>query len=86
MDRRRASDRVAVMAPLLAYRIGVDLTDPDRNWHTAYGVHSDGAVLVRPDGYVGWRSASSTGDSQYRFANVVRRLFNHVSFATIEFD
>jgi 2-polyprenyl-6-methoxyphenol hydroxylase-like FAD-dependent oxidoreductase len=40
--------------PLLAYRIGADLSDPDDNWHTAYGIEPDGAVLVRPDGYVAW--------------------------------
>jgi putative polyketide hydroxylase len=25
-------------------------------WPTLYGLEPDGAVLVRPDGYVGWRS------------------------------
>lgn len=50
--------------PLLAYRIGHDLTDPDGNWHTVYGVQPDGAVLVRPDGYVAWRSASAARDPQ----------------------
>jgi putative polyketide hydroxylase len=29
----------------------------------AYGLQSDGAVLVRPDGYVAWRSASGPGAS-----------------------
>ncbi|TWT13847.1 FAD-dependent monooxygenase [Reyranella sp. CPCC 100927] len=29
-----------------------------RAWHDAYGVDDTGAVLVRPDGHVAWRSAS----------------------------
>ena len=46
--------------PLLAFTIGAsgDLGDPDGNWHEVYGVEADGAVLVRPDGYVAWRSRS----------------------------
>jgi hypothetical protein len=36
--------------------------DGDEAWAVAYGVDETGAVLVRPDGYVGWRSASKTAD------------------------
>ncbi|MFD7127118.1 MULTISPECIES: FAD-dependent oxidoreductase [Streptomyces] len=32
------------------------LTDPGRRWAGAYGVGARGAVLVRPDGFVAWRS------------------------------
>jgi putative polyketide hydroxylase len=44
--------------PVAAYTIGPggDLADPDTRWHEVYGIESGGAVLVRPDGYVGWRS------------------------------
>jgi len=38
---------------LRSYRIGTDLLDADRNIHHAYDVKHDGAVLVRPDGYIG---------------------------------
>ena len=46
--------------PLKAFTVGTnaDLGDPDGIWHDAYGIDSDGAVLVRPDGYVAWRSRS----------------------------
>lgn len=53
--------------PLVAFKIGSDgrasdsdsgLTDGDGDWAAAYGVADDGAVLVRPDGHVAWRSAS----------------------------
>jgi putative polyketide hydroxylase len=47
--------------PLVAHMIGGDgtLADGDVAWADAYGVADDGAVLVRPDGHVAWRSAAS---------------------------
>ncbi|SDT61126.1 FAD-dependent monooxygenase [Bradyrhizobium canariense] len=49
---------------LVAYAIGHDesLIDADGNWHSAYGVDTDGVVLVRPDGYVAWRSRTSASN------------------------
>jgi hypothetical protein len=38
------------------------LADPERQWLAAYGLDETGAVLVRPDGYVGWRSRTMTAD------------------------
>ncbi len=38
---------------------GGDLGDPKDAWQSAYEVGPDGAVLVRPDGYVCWRSRSA---------------------------
>jgi hypothetical protein len=47
--------------PLHAFTVGAqgDLIDPERSWATTYGVEQDGAVLVRPDGHVAWRTRSS---------------------------
>ena len=47
---------------LAAFRIGADadLIDPENNWQAKMGVSSGGAVLVRPDGFVAWRSRSLT--------------------------
>jgi putative polyketide hydroxylase len=42
--------------------LGEDLVDPEGAWMTAYGVGEGGAVLVRPDSYVGWRVASAPAD------------------------
>jgi hypothetical protein len=58
---RRAAQAIGPSRPpLFAYAVGQDgdLGDPDGNWHKAYGVDTDGAVLVRPDGHVAWRSRS----------------------------
>jgi 2-polyprenyl-6-methoxyphenol hydroxylase-like FAD-dependent oxidoreductase len=57
---RDAADRLASPSrpELVAHAIGSDcaFADADAVWHAAYGVEADGAVLVRPDGYVGWRA------------------------------
>lgn len=56
------SNRIGI--PLRSYRISPDgeLTDPGKNWAEMYGIEAGGAVLVRPDGYVAWRSAKSKLD------------------------
>ncbi|THD59193.1 MAG: 2-polyprenyl-6-methoxyphenol hydroxylase [Bradyrhizobium sp.] len=64
---RRAAQAIGPSwPPLIAYTVGGDsaLGDPDDNWHHAYGVDIDGAVLVRPDGHVAWRSRSSASSPQ----------------------
>lgn len=56
-----AAERIAKSRdlPLRCYRLGPfgDLVDQDYIWLTDCGVTAGGAVLVRPDGFVGWRSA-----------------------------
>ena len=42
--------------------IGDDLREQDASWLAAYGLEEDGAVLVRPDGHVAWRSRSGVAD------------------------
>ncbi len=46
--------------PVRAVQIGMggECADPDHRWAMIYGVEEDGAVLVRPDGYVAWRCAA----------------------------
>ena len=52
--------------PLVSHVIGSDgeVSDPDGKWQLAYGIEPDGAVLVRPDGYVAWRSRSGVSNPQ----------------------
>ena len=45
-----------------AYRMGAPGLDDRGVFAQAYGLESDGAVLVRPDGHVGWRSAPGAVD------------------------
>jgi putative polyketide hydroxylase len=62
-----------------AYCVGSagDLIDLDGRWCSAYGVSSSGAVLVRPDSFVGWRvsSAHGTEESQER---VLEGVLDHL--------
>lgn len=61
-DGARAARRLGV--PLHVHRVGADgLEAPEDDWHAAHGITPAGAVLVRPDGIVGWRSAEGPGTS-----------------------
>ncbi|MFC4083068.1 FAD-dependent oxidoreductase [Amycolatopsis samaneae] len=41
---------------LHVHHIGTDLQDPDDRFETTYGLTPTGATLIRPDGFVAWRS------------------------------
>ena len=43
---------------------GADLQDPQGRWARAYGTGQDGAVLVRPDGHVAWRTMAAAWESR----------------------
>lgn len=55
---------IGVDAYLVGTGDGADLRDPDGHWVSQYAVGSDGAVLIRPDGHVAWRT-DQTADDQY---------------------
>jgi 2,4-dichlorophenol 6-monooxygenase len=42
--------------PITQARIGVDASPSDDEWRTTCSIESDGALLVRPDQHVAWRS------------------------------
>lgn len=48
--------QAAMNLPVKTYSIGSDLIDINKSWYELYGVTASGAVLVRPDGHVAWRS------------------------------
>jgi putative polyketide hydroxylase len=79
---RRIADEDGL--PLEAYRIGrgpdADLTyDTERrgdqdeapDWAPAHGTTVDGAVLVRPDGFVAWRAAGAVPDPEAALRDVL---------------
>jgi len=45
--------------PLDAYRAGSDF---DGDATAVYGIGPEGAVLVRPDGFIAWRAQGADGD------------------------
>jgi 2-polyprenyl-6-methoxyphenol hydroxylase-like FAD-dependent oxidoreductase len=78
---RRAAQGVALAwPPLVTHVIGKDteISDPDGTWHGAYGIEPDGAVLVRPDGYVAWRSRNGVSNPEASLREVFDRLLGKV--------
>ncbi|MEV7172465.1 FAD-dependent monooxygenase [Streptomyces sp. NPDC093224] len=65
---RAAAQRVAGQLPvgLEAYTIGsgpgADLLEESASWTEVHGTGAEGAVLVRPDGFVAWRSEGAVAD------------------------
>src|SRR5947209_10921905 len=51
---QRAAERLNL--PLNIYRVGSDLVDVNGSFDAAYAITPAGAVLVRPDGFIAWRS------------------------------
>ncbi|MFG2952472.1 FAD-dependent oxidoreductase [Streptomyces sp. NPDC048291] len=60
------------------YRIGAagDLVydAEDGDWAAAHGTTAEGAVLVRPDGYVAWRSEGAVPDPEGELRDVLARV------------
>ncbi len=77
-----AATRLAaeLRVPLKSYRVGgtpeADLVqeDDDTDWARAHGVTRGGAVLVRPDGFVAWRSPGPAPDPESMLRQVVRTV------------
>ena len=62
--------------PLACYRVGhgaeYDLTPEDgSDWAQLHGTACDGAVLVRPDGFVAWRARKSGADPERTLTDVL---------------
>jgi putative polyketide hydroxylase len=62
--------------PLVCYRVGhgaeYDLTPEDgSDWAQLHGTACDGAVLVRPDGFVAWRAGTSGADQERTLTDVL---------------
>ncbi len=78
--------RVAAAAlgiDLAVYRVGAEgnLLDLEHGWQTKMGVATEGAVLVRPDGFVAWRASTHATDPESRLMQVFATVlcWPHVS-------
>ncbi|GHB42281.1 hypothetical protein GCM10010377_36400 [Streptomyces viridiviolaceus] len=86
-DWHEAATRVAeeMPVPLASYRIGTapdaDLApdDADADWAKHHGVTRRGAVLVRPDGFVAWRSPGPAPDAEAMLGQVVRTVLSRTT-------
>jgi putative polyketide hydroxylase len=75
---RLAAEEVVkrLRVPIRCYSVGPsdDLVDSSGAWLSLYGIGPDGAVLVRPDGHVAWRTQSVDADPAARLATAVRHI------------
>jgi 2-polyprenyl-6-methoxyphenol hydroxylase-like FAD-dependent oxidoreductase len=65
--------------PLRAYRVtaaGGALTDGGDRFAKTYGIGPGGAVVVRPDGVIGWRATTSADDPRGAIEDVMTRLLS----------
>ena len=64
--------------PIKCYRIAADgdLTDPDNNWQKVYEITEAGAVLVRPDGHVAWRSKEAVDNPEKILTEILKHCYD----------
>ncbi|MGH6858977.1 MAG: FAD-dependent monooxygenase [Phyllobacterium sp.] len=71
---KAASDRLGMPIACHSFGPSGDLHDPGGRWPEAYGVEAEGAVLVRPDGFVAWRSRNGGAAAQTRLMAGLERI------------
>ena len=74
-DAWRRAARAAPL-PIEVAVVGQDIEDPAGMFPSLYDV-ADGAVLVRPDGHVGWRARSAPEDIESALQQALRGILQH---------
>ncbi|KAB2343606.1 FAD-dependent monooxygenase [Actinomadura rudentiformis] len=66
--------------PITTARIGenAEFADVDGRWEAFRQITDEGAVLVRPDNHVAWRSTSGSEDPAGVLADAVARVLHHI--------
>jgi hypothetical protein len=81
LDRCAAAAKVAadIGVVIRTVRVGPggDVDDPDSTWAAMRGIDDDGALLVRPDGHVGFRSPSAVDDPYAALRDAVSVVLGH---------
>lgn len=79
-DAARAAEAHLGIA-LKAYRIAPagDLRAPEQLWPDKAGIHADGALLVRPDGFVAWRVREEGKNPRQALEEVLSRILGRAS-------
>jgi hypothetical protein len=69
-----AGSALGVRVP--AYRVAADgdLVDPGGAFADAFGIGLDGVVILRPDGVLAWKMASSVAEPEREIEGAVRRI------------
>lgn len=69
---RAASEKLGVAINVA--QIGVDYLDTDDTWSAVGQIEADGAVLVRPDNHVAWRSQNGDGDPEHSLTSALATI------------
>jgi hypothetical protein len=66
----------ALGVELNVYRVSRDgdLVDVDGTFARAFAIEPDGAVIVRPDAIIAWRSDGQAGDRRAAIESVIERI------------
>ena len=56
------------------HHLGHDLADVTGRFLDAYGIAEDGAVLLRPDGFIAWRAREAPADGARVLEGVLRQI------------
>jgi putative polyketide hydroxylase len=69
---KSSSDTLGV--PITAHCIGDDTVDPNGAWEAVTGLRPDGALLVRPDDFVGWRADELPADPDAKLCEALSAI------------
>lgn len=74
---RAAARRAVTGVPFAVVALGSDVPDPHGRYARDLGIDDGGAVLVRPDGHVSWRTIGTPTDPDTDLAQAVARTLGH---------
>jgi 2,4-dichlorophenol 6-monooxygenase len=73
---QKVSDQLDVTVKTVVIGPGQEITDLYFDWSKLRGVAEDGAVLVRPDKHIGWRSQSLPADPEAALRDAVAAILS----------
>ena len=77
LEAARSAAAAAGELPLDAWCVGADLADPAGDFTSAMGISAPGALLVRPDGFVAWRTDRAATDARQELGAALGAALGH---------
>ena len=74
-----AGATLAVDLPITTVLVGREVLDPTGGWSAVSGIGEEGALLVRPDQHVAWRTTEAPADAAAELAEIVAILLGQVA-------
>jgi 2,4-dichlorophenol 6-monooxygenase len=74
---RQAAAKLGVAIKVVTVGPGGDYADPTGVWTRVSGVGDDGALIVRPDQHVGWRSGGHQAGAERALYDSLQRMLGH---------